>query len=419
MLTLARHSRSTRRIATATLALGIAAGTTLAVGTGAQAAAKAGVYAPNGMVGVAEQVQVQVSGLAGQTITLGASSGANATTIQAIVGAQGWASASWTPTAAGVWTISALGSALPAGSTTITIAPVPTYTILLAQQSVQQGVSNTIQGAVVAPIGTLAPTGNVYLATAGGNGITTQPLSGTFGTSTSTVGLPWTPTVGGATSIQATFQPSNANFTTSTSPISQPFATTANTTVAMRWPASLYAGTTTVLQAVLGAGMPNGSVAFTMDGTGISGSMPTVNGVASYQWTPSTSGVHTIAVSYTGNPVAGQTGQTSGTNSQVVNIQGARAFDNIVVDPPTQPVWNIAQPIVMTAGTSVTLAATTTSNTTVLFSEQGPCVINGSVLTALSAGQCQVTAFTAGNAALKPGSETYTITINKAPAKKK
>ena len=415
MMTLARHSRSTRRIATATLALGIAAGTTLAIGTGAQAAARGGVFAPNGMVGVAEQIQVQISGLAGQTITLGASSGANATTIQAIVGAQGWATASWTPTAAGVWTISALGSALPAGSTTITIAPVPTYTTLLAQQSVQQGVSNTLQGAVVAPIGTLSPTGNVYLATAGGNGITTQPLSGTFGASTSTVGLPWTPTLPGATAIQATFQPNNGNFTTSTSPISQPFATTVNTTVALRWPANLYSGTTTVLQAVLGAGIPNGSVAFTADGIGISGSMPTVNGVASYQWTPPTSGVHTIAVSYTGNPVAGQAGQTSGTNSQVVNIQGARAVDNIVVDPPNQPVWSIARPVVMTAGTAVTLAATTTSNTTVLFSEQGPCVINGSVLTALSPGQCQVTAFTAGNAALIPGSETYTVTVNRAP----
>ena len=418
MLNSARRSRTTRRAATAALALGIAAGTTLAVGTGAQAASKGGVYAPNGMVGVPEQIEVQVSGLNGQTITLGLSSGAIATTINAVVSASGWASATWTPTAAGAWTINALGSALPAGSTTITVAPVPTYTVLLAQQSVQQGVSNTLQGAVVAPIGSIAPTGSVYLATAGGNGITTQPISGTFGNSTATVGLPWNPNAGGSTAIVATYQPNNGNFTSSTSPISQPFATTANTVVAMRWPANLYSGTTTVLQAVLGAGLPDGSVAFSMDGTGISGSIPTTNGVATYQWTPPAAGVHTISVSYTGNPVAGQAGQVSGANSQAVNIQGARIADNIVVDPPSQPVWQIAQPIVMTAGQSVTLAATTTSNTTVLFSEQGPCVINGSVLTTLSAGQCQVTAFTAGNAQLKPGSETYTITIKAAPKKK-
>ena len=418
MSSTASRSRTTRRVAIAALALGIAAGTTLAVGTGAQAAAKAGIYAPNGMVGVPEQIQVQVSGLNGQTITLGLSSGANATTLNAVVGANGWATATWTPTAAGAWTINALGSAIAAGSTTITVAPVPTYTVLMAQQTVQQGVSNTLQAAVVAPIGSIAPTGSVYLATAGGNGITTQPISGAFGNATATVGLPWNPSVGGSTAILATYQPSNGNFTSSTSPVSQPFATTANTTVAMRWPANLFAGTTSVLQAVLGAGIPNGSVAFSMDGTGISGSIPTVNGVASYQWTPPSAGIHTIAVTYTGNPVAGQAGQVSGANSQVVNVQGARPADNIVVDPPSQPVWQIAAPIVMTAGQSVTLAATTTSNTTVLFSEQGPCVINGSVLTALAAGQCQVTAFTAGNAQLTPGSETYTITVKAAPKKK-
>lgn len=418
MSTTARRSRTTRRVAISALALGIAAGTTLAVGTGAQAAAKAGIYAPNGMVGVPEQIEVQVSGLNGQTITLGLSSGAIATTVNAVVGANGWASATWTPVAAGAWTINALGSALPAGSTTITVAPVPTYTVLMAQQSVQQGVTNTLQGAVVAPIGSIAPTGSVYLATAGGNGITTQPISGTFGNATSTVGLPWNPNTGGSTAIVATYQPNNGNFTSSTSPISQPFATTANTTVAMRWPANLYAGTTSVLQAVLGAGMPEGSVAFSMGGVGISGSIPTVNGVATYQWTPPTAGVQTISVTYTGNPVPGQAGQVSGSNSQVVNVQGARVADNITVDPPSQPVWQIAQPIVMTAGQQVTLAATTTSNTTVLFNEQGPCVINGSVLTTLSAGQCQVTAFTAGNAQLKPGTETYTITIKAAPKKK-
>ena len=334
--------------------------------------------------------------------------------------AQGWASATWTPSAAGTWTISALGSALPAGSTTISVAPVPTYTILLAQQSVQQGVNNTLQGAVVAPIGTVAPTGNVSLGYVSGNGITTQPLSGNFGAATSTVGLPWTPgfNAGGATPIQATFQPNNGNFTGSTSPISQPFSTTANTIVAMRWPENLYAGTTTVLQAVLGAGYPVGSAAFSLDGTPIGGSNPTVNGVATYQWTPPVSGVHTISVSYTSNPIAGQAGTWSGTNTQVVNIHGARPADNIVVDPPSQPVWSIARPIVMTVGQQVTLAATTTSNTTVLFSEQGPCVIKGSALTALSPGQCQITAFTAGNAQLAPGTETYTITVNAATKKK-
>ncbi|MDO9485486.1 MAG: hypothetical protein Q7K25_05450, partial [Actinomycetota bacterium] len=411
MLTSARRKRTTRRVATATLALGLAFGSTAALGGAADAATKAAIYAPNGMVGVAENIAVQISGIPGQTITLGLTSGPIATTIQAVVNAQGWATASWTPTSAGAWTIAALGSAAAAGSTTITVAPMPTYTVLLAQQSVQSGVTNNLSSGVVAPIGTLAPTGSVYLSNVTGNGITTQPLSGNIGAGTSTAILPWNPSGAGASPVQASFQPNNGNFTASTSPVSQPFVTTARTTVALRWPATLYAGTTTVISAILGQGMPDGSVAFSMDGTGISGSIPTINGVANYQWTPPVSGIHTISVSYTGNPQPGQAGQQSGTNSQIVNIQGPRVADNITVDPPSQPAWSIASPITMTAGSLVTLAATAASNTTVLFSEQGPCAINGSVLTALSPGQCQVTAFTAGNASLTPGSETYTITI--------
>ncbi|MDP2287403.1 MAG: hypothetical protein Q8M73_02415 [Actinomycetota bacterium] len=417
MLTSARHSRTTRRVATATLAIGLALGSTAAFGAAADAAPSGAIYAPNGMVGVAENISVQVPGIPGQTITLGLTSGPIATTIQAVVNAQGWASASWTPTSAGAWTIAGLGIALAAGSTTITVAPMPTYTVLLAQQSVQSGVTNNLSGGVVAPIGSLAPTGSVYLSNVTGNAITTQPLSGSIGANTSTVTLPWNPSGAGASPVQASFQPNNGNFTASTSPISQPFVTTARTTVALRWPATLYAGTTTVISAILGQGFPDGSVAFSMDGTGISGSIPTINGVANYQWTPPVSGIHTISVNYTGNPQPGQAGQLSGTNSQIVNIQGPRVADNITVDPPTQPVWTIASPIAMPQGSKVTLAATTTSNTTVLFSEQGPCVINGSVLTALSPGQCQVTAFTAGNASLTPGSETYTITVT-APARR-
>ena len=98
-------------------------------------------------------------------------------------------------------------------------------------------------------------------------------------------------------------------------------------------------------------------------------------------------------------------------------MQAARSADNITVDPPGQPVWSIAQPISLQAGRTVTLAGTSQSGTTVLFSEQGPCAIAGAVLTALSAGQCQVTAISPGNATLTPGSETYTITVTNPPRK--
>jgi hypothetical protein len=192
------------------------------------------------------------------------------------------------------------------------------------------------------------------------------------------------------------------------------------TTLAVRWPVNLYVGTPTVLQAVLGAGIPDGSVSFYLDNAAISGSVPTVNGVSTFQWTPPSSGVHTISANFSGGtPNSAGIFPYSGSVAQPVQIQGARPADNITVDPPSQPAWNIAQPINMTAGSTVTLVGSAQSGTQVIFSEQGPCVIAGAVLTALSAGQCQVTAISPGSATLTPGSETYTITVTNPPRKKK
>ena len=410
-----RFSTRAARIAQAsTLALIVATAAAVSIAPAAPAATTSFIAAPNGMVGVAETITIKAPSAAGQVVTIGLQLGATAQTLQTTIGSNGFGAVTWTPTAAGTWVINGLGSIVSAGSTSLTVAPMPTYTVLLAQNSLQQNVSNTLLGAVIAPIGSIAPTGSLSLTTSGGTGLTFAPLTGLFGGTTSTATLPWTPTAGGPIAIQASYTPASGGQVASTSPVSTPNVTTADLPLSLRWPASLYVGTPTVLQAVLGAGFPDGSAAFLMDGVGISGSIPTVNGVATLQWTPPVSGIHTISAEYSGTR-AGSAGIFSGSSSQVVNIQGARVADNITVDPPGQPVWSIAAPIVMTVGSTVTLAGASTSGTTVLFSEQGPCVISGAVLQALGAGQCQVTAVSPGNATLTPGSETYTVTVQNPP----
>lgn len=406
-----------RRLTTSTIALAIGA-TALWASAPASAASNGFIAAPNGMVGVTETITVKAPGATGQTVTLGLVLGATQQTLQTVIGANGFGSIQWTPQAAGTWTINGLGTALSAGSATFTVAPMPTYTVLLAQGQATAGINNNLAAAVIAPIGTLAPSGSVYLATANGNGITTQPIGGSFGNSTSTVVLPWTPTANGDTPLVATYQPASGGQLASTSQISQPNVSTAIAPVAVRWPATLYVGRPTVLQAVLGHGYPDGSVAFSINGTPLSGSIATANGVASFPWTPTSSGVQYISVAYTSNTLPNGTAYSGTAGPQAVNIQPGLPQDNITVDPPSQPAWSIAKPIVMQAGSTVTLAASSTSGTTVLFSEQGPCVINANVLTALSAGQCQVTAQTPGTATITPGTENYTITVT-APAKKK
>ena len=56
---------------------------------------------------------------------------------------------------------------------------------------------------------------------------------------------------------------------------------------------------------------------------------------------------------------------------------------------------------------------------TVVLSESGPCVINGSTFTALSAGQCTVTATSPGSATVTPDTNNYTVTVTAPPKKSK
>lgn len=411
---LAHHSRGVRIAASLTLALGVTAAAGLATAAPAPAASSSFIAAPNGMVGVPENITIKAPSAAGQVVSITLQLGPATQALQTTIGTNGFGSASWTPSGAGTWTITGQGSIAGVGTATASVVPMPTYTVLLAQNQLQQGVTNNLLGAVIAPIGTLAPQGTLSLGVVNSGTVSTGTLTSQVGGTISTATLPWNPGFSGIAPIQATYLPSSGGQLSSVSPISQPSISTALPNVAMRWPAVLYVGSPTLLQAVLGQGMPDGSAAFSLDGQGISGSIATINGVASFQWAPPSSGVHTISVAYSGNKPG-----FSGTSSQSVNIQPARAVDNITVNPPTQPVWQVGQPVAMTAGGKATLVGTSASGTPVLFSEQGPCVISGAVLTALSAGQCQITAITPGNATLTPGSETYTVTVQNPPKKKK
>ncbi|HAN71007.1 MAG TPA: hypothetical protein DCQ36_05385 [Actinobacteria bacterium] len=390
------------------------AGATLAAGAPAQAAPAGFIAAPNSLVGVNTQIVVSAPSAAGQTVAIGAQVGSFATTLQTTLNSNGYGYLTWNPGAPGTWTFNGLGVIANLGSTTASVVPMPTYTELLTPNNVQQGVPTTVTAAVVAPIGQIAPTGTVTLQTgASGIPISSAGLYGSLASTVSTASLPWTPPSLGQYALQANF--GGGAWVGSTSAIEQPFVT-GITPLALRMPATLNMGTPTIIQGQVGYGFPDGTVAFFANGVGISGSVQTVNGVATIQWTPPGTGVYYISASYTGaipntNPVR----FASGTSNQSVNIQGPRPVDNLTVVPPGQPVWSIAQPIIMTTNQKITLSGTSQSGTPVIFSEQGPCVIAGAVLTALSPGQCSVTAQSPGTASIAPGSETYTITVNAPP----
>jgi hypothetical protein len=312
-----------------------------------------------------------------------------------------------------------LGNASVAGSTTISVATMPTTAYLLAPNFVQVGVPSNIVAVVNAPIGSIAPTGTVTLRNgATQNVIGTGTLAPYAGTETSIATIAWTPPSTGDYPLVANYTPDGANFTASTTPISQPNVQNTTPVVALSFPPTLYQNQPTVLTGVLGTGEPAGSMAFSFNGNGISGSIPTgTNGVSLLAWTPPAAGVGTISVNYSGNkPAVGNA--ASGTSSQTINILPPQAADSITIDPPNMAPWSIAAPIVVQAGSTTTLTTSAASGATVTLTETGPCVLNGAVMTALAAGQCQVTAVSPGSAAYQPSTKVYTVTVTAPPKRK-
>ena len=406
-------SRRTRRSASAVLAMALALGIGSALAPAATAAAPGYVATPNGMVGVGQTIVISAPTLKNQAVTIGLTSGANSFTQQTTLGASGIGSVSWTPTIPGSWTIAGLGNAVSVGSTTVSVVAMPTETTLIAPNDVPRRIAGSLTVIVNATLGTVPPAGTVSISSAFGSAVGTAALAPMPGTTSAIAQVSWTPEPLGPFPLIATYVPASGAYTASTSGTAQPNVVATNPTVALQFAPVLRLGQPTLLSAVLGAGVPDGSAAFIVDTTTIGGSVPTTNGVAYQHWTPSKLGTQTISVQFsTGAPK-----NVSGTSSQSVSVQPALPADNVVVDPVGQAPWAVGSPITMRAGTSVTLSATSASGAPAIFSETGPCIISGAVLRALAAGQCQVTVLSPGSATYDNSSATYTIGVT-APAKK-
>jgi hypothetical protein len=169
----------------------------------------------------------------------------------------------------------------------------------MSPNNVQLGVGNPITAVVSATVGTWAPEGTIAVRNANGNIVSSGTLALVPGSQTSQVTMSWTPDGGGNYPLFVTFTPTDGVSGSSVAPESSPFVNSVVTAVALRFPPALYVGELTLLGAVLGTGFPAGSVAFSMNGVGITGSTGiAAQGSASTQWTPSTGGVVNMGVSY-------------------------------------------------------------------------------------------------------------------------
>lgn len=168
-------------------------------------------------------------------------------------------------------------------------------TQLLVPNLVQSGVPTTLIAEVAQDASLGAPSGMVTFATGYGGTLGTATLVATTG-GKARASLSWTPPPEPTVPLIARFTPTGAATVASTSPYARPQITSDPVPVAIRLTQTPTAGPI-ALQAVLGHGFGAGSATFFVDGRGWTGSVPTVDGVATLMW-DATPGVHTILVQY-------------------------------------------------------------------------------------------------------------------------
>jgi len=394
----------------ATLTLGLGLGAGAAAIAPANAATATFVTTPNGMVGIAQEVLIFAPTLKGQGISVGFALGSAGTSQQTVVGSNGFASMNWTPSLAGSWTISGLGSAIGVGSTTVTIAAMPTTTTLFTPTNATSNAVTTVAVIVSAQAGTYAPQGTVNLASAFGNAVGTAPLTPIAGSANAFATFDWQPQILGTFPLIATFTPSSNGTLASTSGTANSLIVSNAGVVELRLPTSFRVGQPTVISALVTPTTTVGSAAFQLNGGYLSGSIPLANGVATTQWTPTQQGNQVITTQFSSTAVGGP----SGAVSQAINVLSALPADVISVSAPTGT-WGPGRPISIAAGSSTALTTSAASGTQVLLSESGPCAINGAVITGLGAGTCTVTATTVGSSAYSPASVDFVVTVTAPP----
>ena len=417
------------RAITAALAAGLLAAAGITA-QGATAATPAVIASANGVVGIAQTVEVRAPGFANQTVGLNFSIAQQVRTTAAVtLNAAGSGSTVWTPSDAGNWTISGSGSFASATASTLTIAAVPTTTTLYAVNQATVNVATTMTVVVQTTGGTSSPAGSVTFTNPVGSTLATVALT-PQGNGTSTADYSWTSTSSTErTTVTATYNPTTGlgggpNWLTSSNTVGVQ-VTGAAPTVSLKLPGSFTVGRTVNVSAVITGvtGTNNspiqGSVAFTVNVNGtvtsIAGSQSLTGSQATVPWTPTASGNQVITANFSAT-----NSFVSGSDFQAISVNPAPSADPVSLGVQGSAAWPAGGAVSVAANTSIPLFATTGSGAPANISEAGPCLINGTtIITSTSAGTCTVTVTSPGTANFAPNQATVTLNIQAPPAKPK
>lgn len=413
------------RAMAAAVAAGVLALTGFTV-QGASAATPSLIGGANGIVGIAQTVEVRAPKFANQAVTLNFSqAGQVRSSAPVTINAAGSGSTVWTPTDAGSWTISGAGSFSSATPSTLNVAAVPTRTTLYAVNQAAVNVATTMTAVVQSTAGTSSPAGSVTFTNPVGTSLATVGLT-PIGNGKSSANFSWTSTsTTDRITITATYNPSpgfagSANWLTSLSTDGIQVLG-ANPPLSLKLPGSLTVGVPTEVGAVVNGAnnvSVQGSVAFSTNVNGqvlsISGSQPIASAQATAPWTPTVSGNQILTASFSAS-----NSNASASGNQFVYVNPALGADPISVGVQGSAAWPAEASVQAPANATIELFTTTGSGAPVSISESGPCLINGaSLVTSIGAGTCSVTVTSPGNTAFASNQVTVTLKIA-APKKKK
>ena len=395
------------------------------VGSAAQAApsarrAPAPVLAtPNGTVGISQPLTVVAPSLAGQTASVSfALNGAVLGTLPVTLNSQGGGTLTWTPPAAGAWTIDGVGALARAAAITVTAAPITTRTVLSTVNEAQVGVPTTMTVTVETTAGNADPQGTITVTNGAGTPYGSATLTGSGG-GLSVGSFVWTPPSVGAFTFVATYNPAagigGAANATSSSSTDQIQVLSTQPLVTLRLPAVFTQGDPVTMTALVNQPNLGGSAAFLLNingqVTGISGSIPQVNQQSTTTWTPSTIGNQFITADFTSST----TPPVSGSSTQVIAVVPQGGADPMSVQASGMGVLKVTMPQTLASGARTTLTATSGSGATVNLTESGPCLLVGATLIAPKGnGICAVTASSPGGGQFSGNSASFLFYVGKA-----
>ena len=400
------HRARTIAVSTASAAA-LVLGLLTTVAAPAQAAGVTGFG--NGTVGVAQTVNL--SGICpSSTASLVAtySTGVQVTSPSVITDINGDATLYWTPTIAGAITSASIASTctpFPLGAATI--SSVSTTSAISAPNTAQDGVPTLITVTVQAQSpSSYQPTGTVTVRDGSGATVIIMGLTPSASNGQSFAYWRWTPPSVGTFLFLATYN-GDSSALPSTSPVDLISATASGGTISLTAPGTLTVGVPVTLVATVVPTTVPGSVGFTLNGNPISASVPLVNGVATFLWTPTAAGSAVLGANYTTNG-----GRSGSTTDQVTIVAGPIAKDVITLTQPGFGTWAPNGTYTLGNGTVFTFQATTQSGAPVTLTNQGPCQTAGLTLTIdTGSGQCGLVAASAGGNGYAPVQQGYTVSM--------